>query len=164
MKAEFKELKQQFGDTSREEIENQSEQKNTKSGGRVALFVAFLVLGLVSALGGALCFMQKMPVFTFGTAFGLSVLFFVLALVALRSGAKSNPINMEEIIQKRIAFDRYSKLMQKSSEYFNWLQSQPKMALEYETELRTFVKRFCKTDDISSVPAEIQILNEKMNK
>lgn len=162
--AEFKELKQQFGDKTSEEIENQNEQKNTKSGGKVVLFAAFLVLGFVSALGGAFCFMQKMPVFAGGTAFGLAVLFFVLSVVALRIGAKSNPNNMEEIIQKRIAFDRYSKLLQKSTEYFNWLQTQPKMAQEYETELRTFVKRFCKTDDISSVPAEIQILNEKMNK
>lgn len=61
-------------------------------------------------------------------------------------------------------FSDYSRLLQKENEYKNWLDSQKITPEEYETKIRAFTKRYCKTDDISSVPADIQILNEKLAK
>lgn len=63
-----------------------------------------------------------------------------------------------------IDFNRYSILHSKSSEYFKWLQGQPKLACDYENELKLFVTRFCKTQDISAVASQIQILNERLSK
>ena len=63
-----------------------------------------------------------------------------------------------------IDYDRFVMLMNKQAAYENWINSQTKTAAEYEQTLKVFVKRFCKTDDISSVPSEIQILNEKLNR
>ena len=61
-------------------------------------------------------------------------------------------------------FNRYSILQNKSTQYFNWLQSQPKVACDYENELKAFVSRFCKTEDISAVPGLIQNLNDRLTK
>lgn len=61
-------------------------------------------------------------------------------------------------------FNRYSILQEKSNQYFAWLQNQPKVACDFENELKAFVSRFCKSQDISAVSNQIQILNEKVNK
>ena len=61
-------------------------------------------------------------------------------------------------------YDRFLILEKKQTDWENWLNSQTKTAADYELALKVFVKRFCKTEDISSVPSEIQILNEKLNR
>ena len=60
-------------------------------------------------------------------------------------------------------FNRYDTLLQKSKVYYQWLQSQQKLAVDYQQELTAFVKRYCRTSDISSIPAEIQALNGKLS-
>ena len=61
-----------------------------------------------------------------------------------------------------VDFSRYESLRKKSDEYDSWLAAQPKKAEDYEKDLKVFMKRFCKTDDISSVSSEIQSLNGKL--
>ena len=61
-------------------------------------------------------------------------------------------------------YDHYNILLVKNSSYESWLASQTKRPEDFELILKTFVKRFCKTDDISSIPSEIQILNDKLNR
>ena len=63
-----------------------------------------------------------------------------------------------------VDFERYKTLAEKQNAFENWNNSQSKTAGDYEQSLKVFVKRFCKTEDISSVPSEIQILNEKLNR
>lgn len=76
--------------------------------------------------------------------------------------ASGNEINLINKIS--IDFSHYSILQNKSSQYFNWLQAQPKVACDFENELKAFVSRFCKTEDISAVPGLIQNLNERLSK
>ena len=61
-------------------------------------------------------------------------------------------------------YDRFLILEKKQADFESWLNSQPKNSSDYETALKIFVKQFCKTEDISSVPSEIQILNDKLKK
>ena len=61
-------------------------------------------------------------------------------------------------------YDRFLILKKKQTDYENWLNSQTRTVADYEQVLKVFVKRFCKTEDISFVPSEIQILNEKLNR
>lgn len=61
-------------------------------------------------------------------------------------------------------FGNYSRLLNKEAEYKRWLDSQNSTPEEYENKLKAFTKRYCKTENISSVPADIQILNEKLSK
>ncbi len=162
--ADFKELKQKFADKDIESGKGAGAASKVPAGeGKSLLPAVFMGLGFVSIVCGSLCFVKGLPLFSYALAFGLAAFFFVLGFISGR-GAKTNPEELAALIQREVEFDRYSKLLQKSKEHFDWLQAQPKMASEYENELRAFVKRFCKTDDISSIPTEIQILNEKMNK
>lgn len=61
-----------------------------------------------------------------------------------------------------VDFSQFKKLSGKQNDFEKWLESQEKTQEDYENELKAFVKRFCKTSDISSVPSEIQALNEKL--
>jgi uncharacterized protein YhaN len=63
-----------------------------------------------------------------------------------------------------LEFSRYATLRSKSEEYSRWIKTQPLLSEEYENTLKTFVKRYCRTEDISSVPQEIQTLNEKLSR
>ena len=60
-------------------------------------------------------------------------------------------------------FAEYSRLRGKQTAYEAWLSGQKK-GEEYESAIRAFMKRYCRTEDISSVPEEIQTLSEKLNK
>lgn len=60
-------------------------------------------------------------------------------------------------------YNRYSILYLKEKQYRTWLENQPISKEEYENLLKVFVKRFCKTDDISNVPTELQRLNERLS-
>jgi len=68
------------------------------------------------------------------------------------------------ISRLNVDYERYKVLNSKATEYEAWLTEQPKQTQDYENELMLFVKRFCKTDKLSSVSSEIQILNEKLNR
>lgn len=59
-------------------------------------------------------------------------------------------------------FGNYSRLREKQHKYESWLSTQKKPE-DYENAIKAFMKRYCKTDDISSVPSDIQILNDKLN-
>lgn len=61
-------------------------------------------------------------------------------------------------------YNWYVNLERKQRDFENWLSSQSKTSAEYEQALKAFVKRFCKTEDISSVTSEIQTLNEKLKR
>lgn len=61
-------------------------------------------------------------------------------------------------------FSDFSRLLKKENDYKNWLNAQNSTPEEYENKLKAFTKRYCKTENISSVPADIQILNEKLSK
>ena len=63
-----------------------------------------------------------------------------------------------------LEYGRYKILAEKQNAFEAWLGTQSKTAAEYEQALKIFVRRYCKTDDISSVPSEIQVLNEKLNR
>lgn len=63
-----------------------------------------------------------------------------------------------------LEYDRYKILSAKQKDYEQWISSCSKVPADYEKELKLFVKQYCKTDDISSVPSEIQILNNKLNR
>ena len=63
-----------------------------------------------------------------------------------------------------VNFNRYATLLKKNDDYTGWLNRQEKKPEYYENTLRVFVKRYCKTDDISSIPSEIQVLTEKLNR
>ena len=161
--ADYKELRQKFSDKEGKSSAAGTASKERAEKGKSLLPAIFMGLGFVSLLAASLCFMLGLPLLASALACGLAVIFFLLGFVSGRA-AKTSPEELAALIQREVEFDRYSKLQQKSKEHFDWLQTQPKMASEYEAELRAFVKRFCKTDDISSIPTEIQILNEKMNK
>lgn len=61
-------------------------------------------------------------------------------------------------------YSGYTRLLQKQNDYKNWLDAQKFTPEEYENKIRAFTKRYCKTENISSVSADIQILNEKLSK
>ena len=61
-------------------------------------------------------------------------------------------------------YNWFVNLERKQRDFENWLNSQSKTSADYEQALKAFVKRFCKTEDISSVTSEIQILNEKLKR
>lgn len=63
----------------------------------------------------------------------------------------------------RTEFGEYSRLRVKQETYENWLSGQ-KPGAEYESAIRLFMKRYCKKEDISSVPEEMQTLSDKINK
>jgi len=75
------------------------------------------------------------------------------------SGSELSAIN-----KISIEFNRYTTLIQKENNYNLWLKSQSKKQDDYESELKTFVRTFCKTEDITAVSASIQTLNEKLNR
>ncbi len=61
-------------------------------------------------------------------------------------------------------FTNYNRLLKKHDNYNKWISEQKKTPSEYENELRLFAKRYCKTEDISNISSDIQILNEKLTK
>ena len=63
-----------------------------------------------------------------------------------------------------VDFNRYAILLKKAQEYEQWKSLQNKNPEDFENELKAFVKRYCKTDDISAVAMEIQNLNDKLTK
>ncbi|MBQ9281814.1 MAG: AAA family ATPase [Treponema sp.] len=75
------------------------------------------------------------------------------------SGSELSAIN-----KISIEFNRYTTLIQKENNYNLWLKSQSKKQDDYESELKTFVRTFCKTEDITAVSASIQVLTEKLNR
>ena len=75
------------------------------------------------------------------------------------SGSELSAIN-----KISIEFNRYTTLIQKENNYNLWLKTQSKKQDDYESELKTFVRTFCKTEDITAVSASIQTLNEKLNR
>lgn len=60
-------------------------------------------------------------------------------------------------------FAEYSRLREKQKAYEAWLSGQ-KTGAEYESAIRAFMKRYCKTDDISTVSEDIRGLGDKLNK
>lgn len=63
-----------------------------------------------------------------------------------------------------VNYNRFKNLVDKSNSYKNWLASEPMKASDYEEALKVFICRYCKSDNVSNVPALIQILNEKLQK
>lgn len=63
----------------------------------------------------------------------------------------------------RSTYDEYSRLHAKKKAYDEWLSCQTGSESHVNT-LKTFMKRYMKTDDISSVATDIQILNDKITK
>ena len=63
-----------------------------------------------------------------------------------------------------VNYNRYATLSKKNADYSLWLKTQAKNPEDYENALKAFMKRYCKTEDISSVPAEIQALTERLNR
>lgn len=61
-----------------------------------------------------------------------------------------------------VDFNRYSILFEKMRNYNSWLAGQKKQPADFENELKMFMKRFCKTEDISLVSSEIQTLNDRL--
>lgn len=82
----------------------------------------------------------------------------------IKKYSESEPSEIGALTKISTEFGNYSRLLQKENEYKNWLNSQKNSPEEYEIKIRAFTKRYCKTEDISSVPADIQILNEKLAK
>ncbi|MGP1588272.1 MAG: hypothetical protein ACTTHG_08050 [Treponemataceae bacterium] len=76
---------------------------------------------------------------------------------------ESNISEIAAINKIGVDFKLYSTFLEKSKNYEMWLKNQPKTFKDYENELKVFCKRFCKSDDISNIPSEIQILNEKLS-
>ena len=82
----------------------------------------------------------------------------------IKKYSENEPSEIGALTKISTEFSNYSRLLQKENEYKNWLNSQKIMPEEYETKILAFTKRYCKVDDIFSVPADIQILNEKLAK
>lgn len=82
----------------------------------------------------------------------------------IKKYSENEPSEIGALTKISTEFSNYSRLLQKENEYKNWLNSQKITPEEYETKIRAFTKRYCKVEDISSVPADIQILNEKLVK
>ena len=82
----------------------------------------------------------------------------------IKKYSENEPSEIGALTKISTEFSDYSRLLQKENEYKNWLDSQKITPEEYETKIRAFTKRYCKTENISSVPADIQILNEKLAK
>lgn len=61
-------------------------------------------------------------------------------------------------------FNNYSRLEKKYSEYEKWISLQENTPQNYEDKIRMFAKRYCKTENISTISSDIQILNEKLAK
>lgn len=85
---------------------------------------------------------------------------FISKFSSKSADANSSPIVALNNIS--VDFSQFKKLSEKQNDFEKWLKTQEKTQEEYENELRAFVKRFCKTSDISSVPSDIQALNEKL--
>lgn len=62
-----------------------------------------------------------------------------------------------------VEYARYSNLNKKQLEYDNWLESEPKKEEDYKNYLLTFVRQYCMSNSIDSVPEEIAILSDKIN-
>lgn len=82
----------------------------------------------------------------------------------IKKYSENEPSEIGALTKISTEFSNYSRLFQKENEYKNWLNSQKITPEGYETKIRAFTKRYCKTENISSVPADIQILNEKLVK
>lgn len=61
-------------------------------------------------------------------------------------------------------YNTFVRLNKKNDDYSTWISQQDKSSAEYESEIRMFAKRYCKTEDISSITNEIQTLNDKLQK
>ena len=61
-------------------------------------------------------------------------------------------------------YNAYVRLKKKNDDYSTWVSQQKKTPADYESEIKMFAKRYCKTDDISSITNEIQTLNDKIQK
>ena len=61
-------------------------------------------------------------------------------------------------------YNAFVRLNKKNDDYSTWISQQKKTPADYESEIKMFAKRYCKTEDISSITNEIQVLNEKLAK
>ena len=61
-------------------------------------------------------------------------------------------------------YNNFVRLNKKKDDYSTWISQQDKTPSEYESEIRMFAKRYCKTEDISSITNEIQTLNDKLQR
>lgn len=59
-------------------------------------------------------------------------------------------------------YGTFVRLNKKNDEYSIWVSQQEKSPADFETEIKMFAKRYCKTEDISSITSEIQVLNDKL--
>ena len=80
--------------------------------------------------------------------------------------AKYNPNSTSEFMALSSInneYESYKRLSAKFNEYNTWLSNQPDPET-FVNKIKLFITRYCKTDDISSVPTHIQILNDKLKK
>lgn len=82
----------------------------------------------------------------------------------IKKYSENEPSEIGALTKISTEFSNYSRLLQKENEYKNWLNTQKITPEEYETKIWAFTKRYCKAENIFSVPADIQILNEKLAK
>ena len=61
-------------------------------------------------------------------------------------------------------YGSFVRLNKKNDEYSIWVSQQERTPADFETEIKMFAKRYCKTEDISSITSDIQVLNEKLAK
>lgn len=80
--------------------------------------------------------------------------------------AKYNPNSTSDIMALSSInneYESYNRLSTKFNVYNTWLSNQPNPET-FVSKIKVFITRYCKTDDISSVPTHIQILNDKLKK
>lgn len=81
--------------------------------------------------------------------------------------SKFNTATTSEILALsniKTEFTNYKRLLKKYENYKQWISEQKKTLEEYENEIRLFAKRYCKTENISNISSDIQILNDKLTK
>jgi recombinational DNA repair ATPase RecF len=74
------------------------------------------------------------------------------------------PADAAAVMKISVDFTTYAALSRKKQAYDSWMQEQTASPGHLTDTLTSFVKRYCKTSGITSVPAEIQTLNGKLQR
>ncbi len=80
---------------------------------------------------------------------------------SLAPGNKATPAVFNTI---SIEYARYAGLLEKESVYTGWLQDSGNAEAACLSVIKSFMTRFCKTDDISTVTSSVQALTERLNR
>lgn len=75
-----------------------------------------------------------------------------------------NSVSNSIFTKMGIDFNNYESLLMKKKEYDNWLIKEKDACETNISQMKSFMKRYCKTEDISNISIEVQTLNSKLGR